>query len=64
VGKMMTQKLEMSWTTRHYSFLKAKPTEGLTDYSSVEFPLAILQFFRWIIKLRVIRDFHGFFRGI
>jgi hypothetical protein len=44
-GKTMTQELEMSWTTRHYSSLKAKPTEGLTDYSLVEFPLAVLQFF-------------------
>ncbi len=63
-GKTMTQKLEMSWTTWHYSSLKAKPTEGLTDYSLVEFPLAVLQFFRWIIKMRVIRDFHDFFVAI
>ncbi len=62
-GKTMTQKLEMSWTTRHYSSLKAKLTKGLTDYSLLGFPLAILQFFALNHQTESDKGFSWFFRG-
>jgi hypothetical protein len=44
--------------------LKAKPTEGLTDYSPVEFPLAILQFFSLNHQTESDKGFSGFFEAI
>jgi hypothetical protein len=60
----MTQKLEVSWTTRHYSSLEAKPTEKLTDYSLVELPLAILQFFSLNHQTGSDKGFSWFFEAI
>jgi hypothetical protein len=44
--------------------LKAKPTEGLTDYSLLGFPLAILQFFSLNHEIESDKGFSGFFEAI